>query len=555
MTRPTDRSRRNWLRGAAALGLGARTSASDGRPVPCRIVDAATGRPLPARIRLLDREGREVVPAGHPSALDEKAQEGDVRFQSRRFAYVDGAFELDPRTLPLRYLVVKGFEYAMAEGEITASALKAGRFTIPLSRWAALPQKSWASGDVHIHHISPKTCRLEMDAEDLNIANILTSDFTADQSRFEGRPSGFSSGRRVVYVNQEFRQDQLGHLCLLNLKRLVEPVQPIRHEHYPMLVSVCDQTHAQGGYVSWAHFPSWPGLESPLAAALEKLDGVELLCVLEPRDLPIFMKQVVPDLAANHGLRLWYRYLNCGFRLTATAGTDKMTNFVTVGANRVYARLEGEFGYQGWIEALRAGRTFVTNCPLLEFTVNGSEAGATLALEGARPAVARIHARAESQLPYDRLEIVSNGAVIAEATPSGPRNTAEIRLEHPVGRSCWIAARAIEDLSSYRARSLNFATVHIAQGTRHGDYFGTRRPETVFAHSSPVYVIRGGQPIRSWDDAQYYVRYLDQVIRWVETEGRFASPSHKKAAIEAFQAGRAIYQWRAAEANAGPPHQ
>src|SRR5207249_11475146 len=67
---------------------------------------------------------------------------------------------------------------------------------------------------------------------------------------------------------------------------------------------------------------------------------------------------------SNHGLHLWYRYLNCGFRLTASAGTDKMTTFVTVGANRVYAQVEGEFTYDNWMRGLRRGRTFVTNSPM-----------------------------------------------------------------------------------------------------------------------------------------------------------------------------------------------
>src|SRR6185369_1638129 len=119
-----------------------------------------------------------------------------------------------------------------------------------------------------------------------------------------------------------------------------------------------------------------------------------------------------------HGLLLWYRYLNCGFRLTATAGTDKMTTFVTVGANRVYARLDGEFTYENWIGALKAGRTFITNSPMLSFTVNGREAGATLRLDSKRDKVLQIHARAESQLPYHSLEIVVNGQVVAQASPS-----------------------------------------------------------------------------------------------------------------------------------------
>jgi hypothetical protein len=143
--------------------------------------------------------------------------------------------------------------------------------------------------------------------------------------------------------------------------------------------------------------------------------------------------------SANDGLHLWYRFLNCGFRLTATAGTDKMTTFVTVRANRVYARVNGDFTYQGWIEALRAGRTFITNSPILSFTVNGQEAGAEIRVDSSKDKVVRIHAAAESQLPYHRLEIVADGQVIAGASPEGIRNRAEIHLEHPVKRSCWIA--------------------------------------------------------------------------------------------------------------------
>ena len=320
-----------------------------------------------------------------------------------------------------------------------------------------------------------------------------------------------------------------------------------RHPH-PLHLRIYDEVHGQGGYVSWAHFPSWPGLESPLDVAMEKLDGLEILSVLEPCEFPVFVKHVVPELESNDGLRLWYRYLNCGFRLTATAGTDKMTNFVTVGANRVFARIDGEFTYQAWIDALRAGRTFVTNSPILRFMVNGREPGAVLRLNSKREGVVEIHAAADSQLPYHRLEIVCNGRVIAATSPTGLRHHAEIRSEYPVKQSCWIAARALEDIDPYRKTGLKFSTVHIESGSLHGNYFGTRRPETVFAHTSPVYVIKDEKPIRSWEDANYYVRYLDRCIQWLKSDGRFARPGDRGSSIEAFESARAIYLKRAAEA-------
>jgi hypothetical protein len=106
-----------------------------GKPVVCRAVDAATGRPTP---------------------------EGDVRFRRRRFAYVNGAFELNPRWLPLRYQVIKGYKQTIAEGELTGEQARDGAAASPPARWSRLAVRSWYSGDIHSHHIAPKTCRLEM---------------------------------------------------------------------------------------------------------------------------------------------------------------------------------------------------------------------------------------------------------------------------------------------------------------------------------------------------------------------------------------------------------
>ena len=357
--------------------------------------------------------------------------------------------------------------------------------------------------------------------------------------------NAYSSHKSLIYVNQEFRSDHFGHMCVLNLKQLIEPVATRQPYAYPLHAQVCDRVHAQGGYVSWAHFPSMPGIESPLDVAMEKLDGLEILCVLEPRELPVFLRKQVPEMGANSGLRMWYRYLNCGFRLAATAGTDKMTTFVTVGANRVYAHVDGEFNYQNWVDALKRGRTFVSNNPILTFAVNGQEIGAQRALAAGRNRALEIFARAESQLPYDKLEIVCNGAVIASASPGGPRHTAEIRLEHPLRGSCWIAARALENLGRYPG--VNFSQVHRSEGTLFSSLYGTRRPENVFAHTSPVYAIVDGKPIRNWDDAQYYVGYMQHAIEWLKTEARFASAGDRKSSIAAFEQAKAIYEQRARE--------
>src|SRR5438874_1766574 len=138
-----DCSRRDFL-GAATAAItrtaGAQTGAS-GQPIVCRVIDRDSGRPVPARVRLVDEYSNEVVPLGHASALGKDAQEGDVRFQGRRYSYVDGEFQVDPRRLPLQYQILKGYEYGIAGGELTQSQARDGAFTIPLARWSAIAER------------------------------------------------------------------------------------------------------------------------------------------------------------------------------------------------------------------------------------------------------------------------------------------------------------------------------------------------------------------------------------------------------------------------------
>ena len=126
------------LSAADGFGLAAPTA----NAVQCRVTDERSGLPITARVRLTDAHANDIVPLGHPSELAPDAQQGDVRFQSKRFAYVDGTFSVDPNSLPLRYQVIKGYEFVIAEGEISSGSLRDGAITIPLSRWSSLAAKS-----------------------------------------------------------------------------------------------------------------------------------------------------------------------------------------------------------------------------------------------------------------------------------------------------------------------------------------------------------------------------------------------------------------------------
>src|SRR5258708_14755831 len=77
----------------------------------------------------------------------------------------------------------------------------------------------------------------------------------------------------------------------------------------------------------------------------------------------------------------WYRYLNCGYRLPAVGGTDKMGAWTPVGANRAYAYIgQDEFSFPNWAKAVRQGNTFMTTGPLLLFHADGKSPVAELSL-------------------------------------------------------------------------------------------------------------------------------------------------------------------------------
>ena len=529
-------------------------------PIPCsshvkniqkiivRIVDEK-GRPTAARIRVTDHDSVYYAPDGHrvdfPLTVEagDIGRGGDVMLDfNRRFAYVEGTFSINVPEGVIRFEVIKGYVYRFLDTAINISGVT-DTIIIHLQKWFDFPAgHTWYSGDVHTHHIDSATALLEMKAEDVNVCNILISDFTDDQASFRGAPEPISDSLHIVYLNQEYRQYQLGHVNLLNLKKLIEPVKPIREYQYPLNIKAMDQTHAQGGHVSWAHFAQWPGLEGPLAIVFKKVDAVELLCNIDPFEEPIYFSGVVPDLRMNSGLRLWYRLLNCGSKIPVSAGTDKMTNWQTVGANRVYASIKGKFNYQTWIDALDRGNTFITNSPMIFCTVNDKNPGEQINIS--KPGMVKIVAEVYSQLPLDRLEIIANGDMIADKVIEKGQYHAKLEIEYNAGKSVWIAARAHQYNQKDKINGVSFTKRRDVGGgpTQLNRYYGTLRPETAFAHTSPCYVIVGNKPIRSEKDAGYFVKYLENSISWLQKSGSFPSKEAKQEVLDSFKKGVEMYK-------------
>jgi len=236
-------------------------------------------------------------------------------------------------------------------------------------------------------------------------------------------------------------------------------------------------------------------------------------------------------------LHEWYRYLNCGYRVAAVGGTDKMGAYMPVGAIRTYALLldDAPFSFDSWASAVRAGRTFTTTGPLLDISVEGRSPGDDIQLPNGGGTL-HVEARAESVVPFEALEVVMNGQVVAsEPAPrsasAGGTYRCAINASIQVPGSAWIAARCASPLDRW---------------------IGSPRP--VAAHTSPVYAVAGGAELFNPSDATFMLTLLEGGLTWLDTLSIPASPERHARNRQVFEDARTHLHQRMHQHGQGHEH-
>jgi hypothetical protein len=429
------------------------------------VLDDETGRPVPCRVAFRSAAGVPYQPHGHHSHVNSDLGTwhidvgGDVRLGRLSYAYIDGTCQGWLPTGDVIADVARGFEYEPLREPIRIAAGQR-ELTLRIRRWTSMNERGWYSGDSHVHFLSARGSLTEQQGEDLNVVNLLQSQwgnlFTSTEE-FTGSPVATTDGRHITWVSQENRQPFFGHLVLWGLQRPVMPWctdGPIEAELGGWLETTvsdwADRCHEQQGTVVIPHFPL-PNGEPAVLIATERADAIEMIVQRE----------------AFHAE--YYRYLNCGYRLPLVGGTDKMSADVPVGLYRTYARLGDEpFSYAAWTRAVRAGRTFLSGGPMIDLRVEGHEIGDCLRLPG--PGTVSVSASAEGIFPVFTLQLIQNGRVVASADdPHGVRRL-DLQANVRVDGNCWLAARC--------------GGPQYFKGPRHHDSW----ERGVFAHTSPVYV-------------------------------------------------------------------
>jgi len=240
------------------------------------------------------------------------------------------------------------------------------------------------------------------------------------------------------------------------------------------------------------HFPN-PRCENAAAIVLDRIDAVEMT------SWGNLYGGIDP-----YSLSDWYRYLNCGYFVAAVGGTDKMSATTAVGTIRTYALIEDEeFTYDNWKKSVRAGRTFVTYGPLMEFSVEGKPAGSRIQLSANGGTLSVEWKLATVTIPLSKVELVINGETREVVSLSNSPNEAEGNFSVKMDKSGWIALRV------------------------RGGY--ADRNEVITAHSSPVMVEVEGCPIFAAADALTILEQIEGAIAFINTIATRAEANAYKA--------------------------
>lgn len=471
-----------------------------------------------------------VTAAGHPTAgriyiTDAAARphliESAVTFTRRGESHslIDGlaSAALPPGRYTIR--AEKGVEFLPVEKSVTITAAPA-RVELDVPRFVDLNARGWYSGDMHIHR-NPEEMPLAARAEHLNILPVITRHVGGDRPAPPPFPAAniqrVDATHFVTLQNQEVERLRTGHGAVLFLNA-PEPFEKDVPLLWPPDAEFCRRARRQGAFID-GEKPIWKNV--PVNAAFGLLDAIGVVNNhFHPHDVMLeaesygAMERGDDKYRTPAGFALWmmdlyYRLLNCGFRLPVSAGSASGVMGSWPGYERVYVHLSGEFSVAQWFRDLKAGRSFGTNGPLLLVTLNGKPPGAEVPWQ--HPLTAELEIELLSQHPVERIEIVANGSV-ARTIPLGAASFHD-RVRIQVDRPGWLAVRCFEPAA------------------------GTIR----YAHTSPFYFPQNGRlPVVKPDALRWadMVRSIAASVR----ESDYPAPAEYAKAQQTFGEAEQIYR-------------
>jgi dipeptidyl aminopeptidase/acylaminoacyl peptidase len=497
------------------------------------------GKPVRARISVTAADGRSYAPEAHWMRADDGYDRELTDFETRYF-HGDGSDLLTLPAGPAKVTVWRGLEHEIANRLVSVEANHRGTLTLRLQS-LELPRewRAWKSADVHVHmnyggtyRNTPERLVRQAQAEDLDLVfNLIVNkeQRIPDIDYFSTAPDEASNREVVLLHAQEYHTSYWGHMGLLGLNE--HYLLPDYSSYpgtaaasiYPDNAAAARLAHAQNAAVGYVHPflapPPDPATDEsltnalPVDAALGNVDYYEVVGFADHRA----------------SAEVWYRLLNCGFRIAAAGGTDAMANYASlrgpIGVNRTYARMAGEPREAAarrdvWLEGLKRGHTLATNGPLLGFTINEQGPGGEILL-GAGEHELEYSGFMRSMVPVDHLEIVYNGDVVKTINAGGNRKSADLRGTLRVNESGWLLLRAWNDGS-------------------HPGVFDLYP----YATTTPVYVTIDGKGPESREDADYFIAWIERIRESAAEHPDYNTEAERDAVLANLDRARRVFEAR-----------
>jgi hypothetical protein len=543
----------------------------------------------PLRLRIRDENGapsmaaftiRDALGRLYPSSSKRLAP--DLFFQPQVYR-ADGESVLVPDGT---YTVTSsmGPEYHAQTRQVVVTVTGSNEVSFAMQRWIDPPNYHWYSGDHHVHAagcshyqsptegVQPDDMMRQILGEKLNVAAVLTWGpcYYYQKQFFSGKDHPLSTPNQLMHYDLEvsgFPSSHAGHLVLLGLTSQDYP-HCVRIEQWPTWdLPVLRWAKSQGALTGFAH-SGWglevmsrelPNYEIP---AFDSIGANEYIVDVTYRDAVDFISTV--DTPYISELNIWYHTLNVGFRTRISGETDfPCITDARVGQGRVYAKVDGPLSYSAWLEALAAGRSYVSDgrSHLMDFSVNNVGVGTNasevkltgsgmvhvrlkvsaylnppdsaaadqepswmapltnqwIAASADAAASTSIHDRPTNQEPYWHIErarigstrevpveLVMNGKPIAQKNIVADGSVQDLAFDVPIERSSWVAIRILGS-----------------------------------SHTNPIFVLVDGKPIRaSRESAEWCLAAVNQC--WTQKAPKI-SKAELPDAQTAYDHAREVY--------------
>jgi hypothetical protein len=474
-----------------------------------KLIDSVTKKPRAGLVRIATSDG-------HVLPLEGLLNRGIGLRQGHGAKQWHVLLESATLSVPRKQLTIEalaGLETELTRKTIDLSGQAASEVTLPLVRFYDAASRDWHNGNTHLHLMSisreqaDRYLRFVSRADELQLVFVsylrrvkaergyISNTYTKkDLQKLSWHDTTFGYGEEHRH-NFGPGGEGYGHVMFLDIDKLIRPVSigpGIMGEgtDSPSLRFAIDKAHGDGATVVWCHnafgmqdVPEW------LAGTLHAhniFDGGN--------------KGTYEDT--------YYRVMNIGLRIPFSTGTD----WFIFDFSRVFVEVPQPLTIPRWLEALRAGRSFITNGPLLELQVDQCGPGDVIRL--AEPKQLQIRGRAIGRSNFEKIEVVHNGSVVADkaSCPVGGHFEAELTCPLQVDESGWIALR----VNSQQKNELG---------------------GSVFGHTSAVYIEMAKKNIFKPEVAKELIADMHESIRAIQNKAIFADEQQRDRVLDIYREG------------------